>query len=57
MIALAFVLLTTWGLIWIAVVKLIIILAFIPVLIAYMRRATPGSYDPLDIPKDVLPAQ
>lgn len=55
MLALAFVLLMTLGLVWIAVVKLVIILCFIPVLIRYMQRAKPGSYDPLDIPKDVLP--
>ena len=55
MLALAFVLLMTLGLVWIAVVKLLIILCFIPVLIRYMQRAKPGSYDPLDIPKDVLP--
>lgn len=55
MLALAFVLLMTLGLVWIAVLKLVIILCFIPVLIRYMQRAKPGSYDPLDIPKDVLP--
>jgi hypothetical protein len=55
MLALAFVLLLTWGLVWIAVVKLAIILFFIPTLIRYMARARPGSYDPLAIPKDVMP--
>lgn len=55
MIALAFVLLMTWGLVWIAVVKLAIILFFIPTLIRFMLRSKPGTYDPLAIPKDVLP--
>jgi hypothetical protein len=55
MLALAFVLLMAWGLVWIAVVKIAIVLFFIPTLIRYMRRAKPGEYDPLAIPKDVLP--
>ena len=55
MLALAFVLLMAWGLVWIAVVKIAIILFFIPTLIRYMARAKPGTYDPLAIPRDVLP--
>lgn len=55
MLALAFVLLIAWGLVWIAVVKIAIILFFIPTLIRFMARAKPGTYDPLAIPKDVLP--
>jgi len=55
MLALAFVLLMAWGLVWIAVVKIAIILFFIPTLIRFMARAKPGTYDPLAIPKDVLP--
>jgi hypothetical protein len=42
MLALAFVLLMAWGLVWIAVVKIAIILFFIPTLIRYMARAKPG---------------
>jgi hypothetical protein len=56
MIALAFVLLTTIGLIWIAAIKLAIVIFFVPTLIRYIRRAKPGSYDPLALPADVLPA-
>jgi hypothetical protein len=56
MLALAFVLLMAWGLGWIAVVKIAIILFFIPTLIRYMMRAKPATYDPLAIPRDVLPA-
>lgn len=55
MIGLAFILLTTWAVVWIAAVKLVLVVIFVPVLIAYMRRARPGTYDPLAIPKDVLP--
>jgi Flp pilus assembly protein TadB len=55
MIALAFVLLIAWGLVWIAVVKLAIILFFIPTLIRFMLQSKPGAYEPLAIPKDVLP--
>ena len=55
MIALAFVLLMAWGLVWIAVVKLAIVLFFVPTLIRFMLQSTPGTYDPLAIPKDVLP--
>jgi hypothetical protein len=56
MIALAFVLLLTIGMIWIAVVKLMIVLYFIPTLIRYIKRAKPAEYDPLAIPDAVLPA-
>ena len=55
MLALAFVLLIAWGMVWIAVVKIAIILFFIPTLIRYIARSRPGTYDPLAIPKDVLP--
>jgi hypothetical protein len=39
----------------IAIVKLVIILFFVPLLIRYIRRARPGTYDPLALPADVLP--
>lgn len=55
MIALAFVLLVAWGLVWIAVIKLAIILFFVPTLIRFMLKSKPGTYDPLAIPEDVLP--
>jgi hypothetical protein len=41
---------------WLVTVKLAIILFFLPVLYRYMQRAKPGSYDPLALPDDVLPA-
>jgi hypothetical protein len=56
MIALAFVLLTTIGLIWIAAIKLAIVIFFVPTLVRYIRRAKPATYDPLNLPADVLPA-
>lgn len=55
MIALAFVLLFNFGLMWIAVVKLIVVLVFVPVLIRYIRRVRPESYDPLALPPDAVP--
>jgi hypothetical protein len=55
MIALAFVLLTAIGFVWIAAIKLAILLFFIPTLIRYIRRAKPAAYDPLAIPDDALP--
>jgi hypothetical protein len=55
MIALAFVLLTTIGLIWIAAIKLAIVIFFIPTLVRYIRRAKPATYDPLNLPADALP--
>lgn len=54
-IALAFVLLFTWGGPWVAVVKLAIVLFFVPVLIRYIRRARPATYDPLALPPAMLP--
>lgn len=56
MIALAVVLLFNFGLVWIAVVKLAIILFFVPTLIRYVRRSRPAAYDPRAIPADALPA-
>ena len=46
MIALAFVLLFNFGIVWIAVAKLAIILFFVPTLIRYLRRSRPETYDP-----------
>lgn len=56
MVGLAFLLLFTWGGPLIAIVKLLILLFFVPVLIRYIRRARPGIYDPLALPAAVLPA-
>jgi hypothetical protein len=43
-------------LIWIAVIKLAVIIFFVPILVRYMKRAKPADYDPLALPSDVLPA-
>jgi hypothetical protein len=56
MIALAFVLLFNFGLVWIALVKLAIVLFFVPALIRYVRRSRPAAYDPRAIPAEALPA-
>lgn len=56
MLALAFVLLLAFGLVWIAVVKLAIILFYLPTLIRHIRRSRPETYDPRAIPADALPA-
>lgn len=55
MIGIAVVMLLNFGLVWIAVVKLVIILFFIPTLIRFMRRSKPASYDPLSPSKDAMP--
>ena len=55
MIALAFVLLFNFGLMWVAVVKLMVVLTFVPVLIRYIRRVRPAEYDPLALPPDAVP--
>jgi hypothetical protein len=55
-LAAIFVVLVTIGLAWLAIVKLMVILFFIPTLIRYMQRAKPGTYDPRAIPDDMLPA-
>jgi hypothetical protein len=56
MLAVVFVMLLTWHMTEMALIKLGIVLFFIPTLIRYMQRAAPGRYDPLDIPDDLLPA-
>jgi hypothetical protein len=55
-LALVFVMFLTWGLVWIAAVKVAIILFFIPTLVRFLRSARPGEYDPTALPHDVLPA-
>ena len=55
-IVVAFLLLFTWGGPLVAIAKLAILLFFVPVLVRYIRRARPGTYDPLALPADVLPA-
>ncbi len=55
MIALAFLLLFSWGGPLVAIVKLAILLFFVPVLVRYLRKARPGTYDPLNLPAAVLP--
>jgi hypothetical protein len=55
MVAVAFLLLGTFEFVWIAAVKLAIIVLFVPVLVRYIRRAKPGTYDPLAIPEQALP--
>jgi hypothetical protein len=54
-LAFVFVFFLNFGLIWIAAVKLAIILFFLPVLIRFMRRSKPGTYDPRALPAAVLP--
>jgi hypothetical protein len=56
MIVLAAVLLVTWGFVWIAAVKLVIVVLFVPVLFRFIRRAKPETYDPRALPADALPA-
>ncbi len=55
MIALVFLLLFSWGGPLVAVAKLVFLLFFVPVLVRYIRRARPGTYDPLALPAAVLP--
>lgn len=55
MIALAFLLLFTWGGPLVAIAKLAILLFFVPLLVRYILRARPGTYDPLALPVAVLP--
>jgi hypothetical protein len=54
-LALALFLFVEWGGPWIALAKLAIIIFFVPVLLRYMRRAKPITYDPLAIPTAALP--
>ena len=55
MIAFAFFFFVAVGIGWVAVVKLVVVLAFVPVLIRYLQRARPGTYDPLKLPAAALP--
>jgi len=55
MVALAVVLLFNFGVVWIAVAKLAVILFFVPTLIRFVRRSRPAGYDPRAIPEDALP--
>jgi hypothetical protein len=46
-----------WGGPGIAIIKIAILLFFIPTLLGYLRRAVPAFYDPRDLPADALPSQ
>lgn len=56
MIAIALWFFVSIGLIWIAAVKLAIVIFYIPTLIRYLARNRPGSYDPQALPPEILPA-
>ena len=43
------------GLVEVALIKLMIILFFMPVLFRFMKKSRPETYDPLHIPVDALP--
>ncbi len=47
--------LVAWGVFWLAILKLVVIVAMLPTLLRYMRSAKPGAYDPRAIPDTVLP--
>ena len=52
----AFLYFANFGTIWLVVAKIAIILAFVPVLIRFMRRTVPEPYDPRALPSAALPA-
>ncbi|NWF35887.1 hypothetical protein [Mariprofundus sp. KV] len=45
----------TAGMVWVAAIKLAILIFFFPRLLRYVKRNKPGSYDPLKLPADILP--
>lgn len=55
MIAIAAFILMSSGLIWLVVVKLGLVIFFLPALFKLLNRNRPSSYDPTDIPKRLLP--
>ncbi|MAK59845.1 MAG: hypothetical protein CMK09_02590 [Ponticaulis sp.] len=55
MLAVAAVFLVSIGLIWAVVIKLALIIVFLPALFKVLSRNRPSSYDPTDIPERLLP--
>lgn len=45
----------TTGMIWVAAIKLAILIFFFPRLLRYVKRNKPGNYDPFNLPADILP--
>jgi hypothetical protein len=43
------------GVIWIVALKIGLLIFYTPRLLRYIRRNKPSSYNPLDLPKDILP--
>jgi len=43
------------GVIWIVALKIGLLVFYTPTLLRYIRRNKPASYNPLDLPKDILP--
>ena len=45
----------TAGMVWVAAIKLAILIFFFPRLLRYVKRNKPGTYDPFNLPADILP--
>lgn len=43
------------GVIWIVALKIGLLIFYTPTLLRYIRRNKPACYDPLNLPKDILP--
>lgn len=54
-IIIAFLFFLTAGVLWLAAIKLAILIFFFPRLLRYIKRNKPASYDPLNLPTDILP--
>lgn len=56
MLAIAAMFLFAIGLTWLVVLKLAIIIFFLPALFRLLKKNKPSTYDPLDIPEDLAPS-
>ena len=45
-----------FGLFWVTLIKLVLLIYYFPSLIRYVKRNKPGEYDPLNLPNDILPS-
>lgn len=57
MLAIAAMFLLATGLIWLVVIKLGIIVFFLPALFRLLKKNKPSTYEPLDIPDSLVPSE
>lgn len=54
-IAVAGIFFVLFGLFWVTLIKLALLIYYFPSLLRYVKRNKPGEYDPINLPDDIIP--